>query len=44
MAAVLSLAIGQVAAQSSAAYHQIASYQLGGDGGWDYLALDTASH
>ena len=33
-----------LAAQSTAPYHQIASYKLGGDGGWDYLALDTASH
>jgi DNA-binding beta-propeller fold protein YncE len=44
-AALLPLAgIGQLAAQSSAPYHQIASYTLGGDGGWDYLALDTVSH
>ena len=37
-------AAGQLSAQSPAPYHQIASYTLGGDGGWDYLALDTASH
>jgi YVTN family beta-propeller protein len=27
-----------------APYHVIATYTLGGDGGWDYLALDTAFH
>jgi YVTN family beta-propeller protein len=44
-AAVLPLAIiGELAAQSPAPYHQIASYTLGGDGGWDYLTLDTAGH
>ena len=44
MAALLPFGIATLAAQSTAHYHQIASYQLGGDGGWDYLALDTASH
>jgi YVTN family beta-propeller protein len=44
-AALLPLAIiGELAAQSPAPYHQIASYTLGGDGGWDYLTLDTAGH
>lgn len=34
-----------VAAQNAAApYHLIAAHTLGGDGGWDYLALDTAYH
>lgn len=34
-----------VAAQhATAPYHLIASHTLGGDGGWDYLALDTAYH
>lgn len=34
-----------LAAQSATApYHVIATYPLGGDGGWDYLALDTAFH
>src|SRR5439155_501546 len=28
----------------SGAYHVIRRYALGGDGGWDYLTLDTASH
>ncbi len=26
------------------AYHVTHTYTLGGDGGWDYIALDTASH
>jgi DNA-binding beta-propeller fold protein YncE len=44
-AALLPLAIiGELAAQSPAPYHQLASYTLGGDGGWDYLTLDTAGH
>ena len=30
-----------VAAQT---YHVTHTYTLGGDGGWDYLALDTAGH
>ncbi|HTL97053.1 MAG TPA: hypothetical protein VL157_16015, partial [Gemmatimonadaceae bacterium] len=25
-------------------YHIVKSYTLGGDGGWDYLALDTVGH
>ena len=25
-------------------YHVLAAHTLGGDGGWDYLALDTAGH
>ncbi|MEO8879043.1 MAG: YncE family protein [Gemmatimonadaceae bacterium] len=34
-----------VAAQTAAApFHMIAAHTLGGDGGWDYLALDTAYH
>ena len=34
-----------LAAQSATApYHVIAAHTLGGDGGWDYLALDTAFH
>lgn len=36
-----------LAAQSgsvAAPYHVIATHVLGGDGGWDYLALDTAFH
>jgi DNA-binding beta-propeller fold protein YncE len=45
LAALLPLCVaGQLTAQSPKPYHQIASYTLGGDGGWDYLTLDTASH
>ena len=34
-----------LASQSTAApYHVIAAHVLGGDGGWDYIALDTAFH
>jgi DNA-binding beta-propeller fold protein YncE len=34
-----------LAAQASAApYHVVAAHTLGGDGGWDYLALDTVYH
>ena len=44
-AAVLSLAAsGSLVAQSASQYHLLASYTLGGDGGWDYLTLDTAYH
>lgn len=44
-AALFSLAASaQIIAQSPAPYHQIASYTLGGDGGWDYLALDSVYH
>lgn len=33
------------AAQSAAApYHVVAAHTLGGDGGWDYITLDTAFH
>ena len=39
------LCTSPLAAQSTTApYHVIATYTLGGDGGWDYLALDTAFH
>jgi len=45
VAVVLILAsVGLLAAQKPAPYHQIASYTLGGDGGWDYLTLDTVYH
>lgn len=29
---------------SAQSYHVTHSYTLGGDGGWDYIALDTAGH
>ncbi|HTT67502.1 MAG TPA: hypothetical protein VMF70_05685 [Gemmatimonadales bacterium] len=40
-ALALGLAAAPLAAQT---YHVTHTYTLGGDGGWDYLALDTASH
>lgn len=34
-----------LAAQSAAApYHTVAAHTLGGDGGWDYISLDTVHH
>ncbi|MBA2686049.1 MAG: YncE family protein [Gemmatimonadaceae bacterium] len=43
--ALLASAALPLAAQSAAApYHVIAAHVLGGDGGWDYLALDTTFH
>jgi DNA-binding beta-propeller fold protein YncE len=30
--------------QNAGGYHEAHRYVLGGDGGWDYLALDTAGH
>ena len=43
--AAAALLAGPLAAQAAAApYHVIAAHTLGGDGGWDYLALDTAFH
>lgn len=41
LAAALSLAVGSVPL-SAQGYHVARSFQLGGDGGWDYVALDTA--
>ncbi len=38
------LAMPVAAQHATAPYHLIASHTLGGDGGWDYLALDTAYH
>jgi len=38
---LLGMALAPAAAQS---YHVAKTFTLGGDGGWDYLALDTAGH
>jgi len=39
------LALGAAAAPVQAqSYHVVKTLTLGGDGGWDYLALDTAGH
>jgi DNA-binding beta-propeller fold protein YncE len=40
-AVLLGTGASQVPAQ---AYHITHTYTLGGDGGWDYIALDTAGH
>lgn len=40
-AILLGTGAAQVPAQS---YHVTHTYTLGGDGGWDYIALDTAGH
>ena len=43
----LALFISLLATFSTAAdpaYHVIKTYELGGDGGWDYLTLDSSSH
>ena len=32
------------AQEASAPYHTVAAHTLGGDGGWDYLSLDTLHH
>jgi DNA-binding beta-propeller fold protein YncE len=42
--AALALAMATVASHQSPTYHVLNRYVLGGDGGWDYLALDTAHH
>ena len=41
--AFLMLAAGAPTARAQS-YHVTATYKLGGDGGWDYIALDTVGH
>lgn len=41
--AILGLAIGTAAAQTGA-YSLQQTWKLGGDGGWDYLTMDSAAH
>jgi len=41
LAVLLGAGVGAGRAQS---YHVVNTYTLGGDGGWDYLALDTVGH
>src|SRR5437879_3632866 len=38
---LLGVALSPAAGQS---YHIVNTFTLGGDGGWDYLALDTVGH
>ena len=46
IALTCALGLGGLAARPAAAqsYHVTKTVTLGGDGGWDYLALDTAGH
>jgi YVTN family beta-propeller protein len=44
MVTALALATATAARAQHAAYHQVQSFTLGGDGGWDYLTLDTLGH
>ncbi|HVO81955.1 MAG TPA: hypothetical protein VMT28_14560 [Terriglobales bacterium] len=40
---LLALAVVTLAAAAGPGYHVINTYTLGGEGGWDYLTLDSAS-
>lgn len=40
----VALLIGGTLGAQAQAYHVTHTYTLGGDGGWDYLALDTVGH
>lgn len=40
---VLVVLLATFAVAADAGYHVIMSYKLGGDGGWDYLTLDSSS-
>jgi len=40
--AFLFISLSAIAAR--AAYHQVAKYDVGGDGGWDYLTVDDSSN
>jgi DNA-binding beta-propeller fold protein YncE len=42
--ALAALAAGRSGAQGPAAYHVVQRVELGGEGGWDYLTVDTAAH
>jgi DNA-binding beta-propeller fold protein YncE len=42
--AVTLLAASAGAQSGHTSYHVLKRYQLGGDGGWDYVALDTVGH
>jgi YVTN family beta-propeller protein len=41
---LLTLFAGGALAASGPGYHLIATWKLGGDGGWDYLAVDSDAH
>ena len=43
--ALAAFVVSALPAQTAAApYHVIAAHTLGGDGGWDYISIDTAFH
>lgn len=44
LAALAALALATAASGQSAPYHRAQTFTLGGDEGWDYLALDTLGH
>ena len=37
-------AAGQTSGHAVPAYHEVARYKVGGDGGWDYVTCDSAGH
>ena len=39
-----SLLVGTAWAQSAPLYKQVAKFQVGGDGGWDYITYDASSN
>ena len=44
LASAAALLLMGAAARQAATYHVASTYTLGGDGSWDYLALDTVNH
>ncbi len=38
------LTVGAHAAKKAVHYHLVATYEVGGDGGWDYLSADSKGH
>src|SRR5437016_12817403 len=43
-AVLLSLCLIAVAWAADPGYHVLKTYKLGGDGGWDYLTIDSSAH
>jgi YVTN family beta-propeller protein len=44
MVAALALATATAASGQNTPYHRVQAFTIGGDGGWDYLTLDTLGH
>jgi len=40
---ILAIFVAEVALAAGPGYHVIKTYKLGGDGGWDYLTMDSAN-